>query len=787
MSAVIRAARGGMGGRRLQVVIIALVVLAACAASTLAVGMLADAHSPFDHAFAAQRGADVDATVSTAVASSSRLAATTRLPGVTAAAGPFAEVSAAAQITIPGVPGSQTTQLQIVGRSSPGGPVDDLALDAGSWPSTSGGIVLSRDDPGGIGSVVTIGPAKLTVTGVADSVTGTAQAWVLPSAIAALGGSSQAQMLYRFASAGTTAAISADIAAVRGALPRGGLAGTPASWLNVAQAEQSSVAVWTPFIIAFGVIALVISVLIVINVVSGAVIAGTTRIGVLKSIGFTPAQVVASYVLLVAVPAVAGCVVGVLCGNLLAAPLLGQNARVYGVGRLGIPFWVDLAVPLAVLALTVVAAVPPALRAGRLSAVQAIAAGRAPRLGHGYAAQRVLAGVTWLPRAVTLGFAAPFARPARAMVTVLAVLFGAVAVTFGVGLASSLDRAYDEISQSSAIPVQVVVLPPGLAGLPVKHVRRARVRGGQGMTTAQQHGVTAALTATPGTSHYLTETDDQLNLPGTSGGTSVTAYGGDPSWSGLALISGRWYSGSAPEIDVNTLFLTDTGTSVGSSYLLTSGAYRVTVRIVGEVFQPGNGTSVYLSPATLAAFDPSAGPSGFDVAVTPGTSVQSYANALSGRLGDAYSVGTGGRGGNVLFAAITLVAMLTILIAVVAGLGVLNSVALQIRERVHDIGVYKSVGMTPRQTLVLIVSSVFVSGLLAGIVAVPVGVLLHHALVPVMAHAANSGYPSSLVSVFVAWELVLLALAGLVIAIAGALGPASWAASARTAFALRAE
>jgi putative ABC transport system permease protein len=35
--------------------------------------------------------------------------------------------------------------------------------------------------------------------------------------------------------------------------------------------------------------------------------------------------------------------------------------------------------------------------------------------------------------------------------------------------------------------------------------------------------------------------------------------------------------------------------------------------------------------------------------------------------------------------------------------------------------------------------------------------------------------------------LVLLALSGLVIAVAGALGPASWAAKTRTAFALRAE
>ena len=38
-----------------------------------------------------------------------------------------------------------------------------------------------------------------------------------------------------------------------------------------------------------------------------------------------------------------------------------------------------------------------------------------------------------------------------------------------------------------------------------------------------------------------------------------------------------------------------------------------------------------------------------------------------------------------------------------------------------------------------------------------------------------------------AGRAVLLALAGLVIAVAGALGPAGWAAGTRTAFALRAE
>jgi putative ABC transport system permease protein len=86
-----------------------------------------------------------------------------------------------------------------------------------------------------------------------------------------------------------------------------------------------------------------------------------------------------------------------------------------------------------------------------------------------------------------------------------------------------------------------------------------------------------------------------------------------------------------------------------------------------------------------------------------------------------------------------------------------------------------------------VVCSVAFVGLIAGIVAIPAGVYLHPGVVPVMAHAANSGYPSSLISVYATWQLVLLGLAGLVIALVGALGPAGWAAKARTAFALRAE
>jgi putative ABC transport system permease protein len=95
--------------------------------------------------------------------------------------------------------------------------------------------------------------------------------------------------------------------------------------------------------------------------------------------------------------------------------------------------------------------------------------------------------------------------------------------------------------------------------------------------------------------------------------------------------------------------------------------------------------------------------------------------------------------------------------------------------------------MTPRQTLTMVACSVGITGPVAGLVAVPAGILVHHNVLPAMARAANSGLPASVISVYSAPEMIGLALAGLVIAVAGALAPASWAARSRTAAVLRTE
>jgi putative ABC transport system permease protein len=796
---VARAVRGGVTRRRVQTIVIGLVLLVSTAASVLALALVADSRSPFDHAFATQRGADVAVSVDAARATSAQLAATTHLNGVTAAAGPFSEVSVDGTMSARYGGVVRLPSLTLAGRSGPGGGVDDLTLQSGHWADAPGQVVMDSSPAPGVflalplGKTITLaslpGKPRLTVVGVASSVTGTASGWVTPGEVARLrghGAPDTAQLLYRFRSSATAADIRADEKTVSAALPAGTVTGAQ-SYLSVAAQEKSGIAPFVPFLVAFGIIGLVMSVLIVTNVVSGAVVSGYRRIGILKSIGFTPGQVVAAYAGQVSVPAIAGCAGGLVLGNLLAIPLLAQTANAFGVGALGVPVWVDLAVAAAMCLLVGLAALGPSLRAGQLSAVQAIALGRAPRAGRGYGAHRLLGRVR-LPRPVTIGLAAPFARPARTVLTLAAVLLGAISVTFAVGLSTSLSRVVVGLSRENTEQVQVQVPGGGPGGGMV-------IRKGPGQGAAPpvptaatvERTMAAALRAVPGTARSVAEMDNQVSVAGITQPVQLTAFAGNASWTGYEMISGHWYTGPGQAV-VPTGFLTATGKAVGDSIEVSFHGRQFPVRIVGQVFDTNNnGVEIITSWSTLSSADPGLAPSQYNISLRPGTNPTAYAQALGNRLGQTYFVQANARNSSTLTLMQGLIGTLTLLLAVVAGLGVLNTVVLSTRERVHDLGVFKAVGMTPRQTVALVVCWVAGTGLIAGLIAVPAGDVLHRYVLPAMANGAGTGLPAIIINAYSGWELGLLALSGLAIAVVGALLPASWAAGTRTATALHTE
>ncbi|WP_158848749.1 ABC transporter permease [Saccharothrix deserti] len=782
MSALGRVVRSGVGRRRVQTVVIGLATTMAVTSSVLGGSLLVASTAPFDDAFAEQRGAHLSAQFDAGKATVEQVSGTATLSGVTDAAGPFPTASVTPDTSVG--PENPPT-LTVVGRTDPGGSVDAVTLTEGTWVDGPTEIVLSADGPlsktptgSAVGTRLTFpdlpGAPTLTVVGLARSVSRTADGWVAPSWITSPEGY---QMLYRFSAADTAEQVDAGRAAVTAAVPEGALNGSQ-SWLVLKKTADRSIAVFVPFLIAFGVLGLFMSLLVVGNVVAGAVGAGTRRIGILKALGFTPAQVVRAYMGQALIPAAVGTALGVVAGNLLAIPMLAETEEVYGAVTLTVAPWVDVVVILGALAMVSVTAWVSALRAGRLRTVDAIAVGRTPRPGRGQWAARLTARLP-LPRPISLGLARPFARPARAVAMTAAVLFGATAVTFAVGLAASLNQVQIARNHDSA-DVTVGSMGPGMMG-PGGPSRRP---------AADPAAISAVIDAQPGTrAHYSTATT-RMTVPGVADFTKVVAFDGDATWDGYQMTSGRWFD-KPGEAVAPTTFLTATGTKIGDTVTLKDADRTYTVKIVGDVFEMSNdGMVLFTDARTVTITDSEPQRAGHFIALQPGTDVTAYTNTLDTALkplGVNAEPGGKNQASETLILINSLTATLTLMLVAVAAMGVLNAVVLDTRERVRDLGVHKALGMTPRQTIAMVIASVVVIGAVGGAVGVPVGVALHDVVLPAMGDSAGIGLPASVFTVHNPTGLVLLGIGGLLIAVLGALLPATWAARTRTATALRTE
>ncbi|GIG88642.1 ABC transporter permease [Plantactinospora endophytica] len=794
MSALGGVVRSGVGRRRVQTVVIGLVVMIAVTAAVLGGSLMVAAEAPFDRAFAQQHGAHLTAQFDAARTTAAQLAASATAAGVTEAAGPFPITT----IT-PAEERGPVRPITVVGRADAGGPVDAVTVTEGRWVTGPGEIVLHGDirlppslQPG-VGDVLSLpdlpgGPA-LTVVGVARSVSETAGGWVVPEQVAALtapGATAGYQMLYRLDASGTAAQVDAGRAAVQASVPAEALTGAR-SWLTTRTNSAGNTVLFVPFLIAFGVLGVLMAVLIIGNVIAGAVSTGTHRIGVLKALGFTPRQVVRAYTVQALVPAVVGALLGVVAGNLLVLPVLAQTNAVYGTSDSGVTPSVNVLVLVGALAVVAVTAWAAASRAGRLRTVEVLAVGRTPGPGRGQWAARLAARLP-LPRPVTLGLAQPFARVLRSATVVAAIAFGAAAATFAVGLGASLNevRATEKHGDVVIFPGRPMSAPPPEGGPPVEG--SPRVASGP-PPAPDPVAVVEAITAQAGTAGYSGVAQTEVTAAGLTSAVEALAFTGDGAASSYEMISGSWFR-QPGEIVVARPFLTATGTRVGDSIVLTDHGRQIPVRIVGEVFNPeSRGMQVLTAVATLAAAQPDLRAVEYFVTLTPGTDPAAYVQALNTALSsvEATAEVVEQEAEEVLIVINTLTTLLTLMLVTVAALGVLNMVVLETRERVHDLGVHKALGMTPRQTITMVVASVVVTGLIGGAVGAPVGVLMQRLTLGEMGRVTGFELPASVVDVYTPVTLALFGLGGLGIAVLGALLPAGWAARTRTATALRTE
>ncbi|WP_406302574.1 FtsX-like permease family protein [Streptomyces sp. NBC_00885] len=763
MSAVWQAAWAAVKRRRLQTAVISIVVLLSTATMVIALGLLDAASSPFERAFTEQRGAHAVAAFDTGKVSGRQLADTARQPGVEAAAGPFGQTSVS---LAPGSVSFLTGPLTVVGRADPGGPVDKVKLWSGHWATAPGEIVVNATPPS-VGTmapfplgekIVTPDGTRLSIVGYAYTLSRTADAWVSPAQMEAMHPTAT-QMLYRFASAATQDDVDSSMSEVTAGLPKDSLLAAQ-SYLTVKQDIASGPGVYVPFLMVFGILGVLVALLIVANVISGAVVSGFRHIGVLKSLGFTPRQVVSVYLLMVSLPTVLGCVVGTVGGALATKPLLTSAFQGMGMdlNSVSLNLWVCAAAMVAMTAVVVLAAAVPAMRAHRLSAAEAISAGSAPRPGRGLRIQRRLSG-SRLPRSISLGLGLPFTRPGRSAMTLVAVLLGVTTATFATGLVGTVTQFGKATTHASA--AQITVQP----GQP---------QFGETAPKLDDPQTEAMLRGIDGTRHVTVDAHVPVSIVGSAQGVVADFLRGDSSTLGFQdqVVTGHWVEGPG-EIAVSSAFLHKRGLEVGDRLTLEVGGKQIRTTIVGSLM--GQQESLYADWGTLSplALDVSRLNSRFQylVQVAPGTDIGRFNSAVRSADEGLYSRGNETTT-TFTAAVIGLSSVLTLMLAAVAAMGVFNTVVLNTRERRRDLGMLQSIGMTPRQVIAMTVTSMAAMGAIGGLLGIPVGVLAHRVIMPIAGKAANVDLARSTMDVWHAPVLILLGFAGIVIAVVGAYIPA---------------
>ncbi|WP_416875009.1 FtsX-like permease family protein [Kitasatospora sp. SC0581] len=755
--AVWRASRAAVKRRRVQTIVIGLVVFCSTTTVLLALAVISAARAPFDDAFSQQRGAHVVATFDPAGATPEQLAATAHRPGVEAAAGPFDQ--AVVEIPTDWV-GSPPGALTLVGRSDPAGPVDRVQLLGGRWASKPGEVVINEPfggySPANLDYPLPLsGGRTLTIVGYATSMSQSAGGWVTPEQAADLHPSAR-QMLYRFSDASDEQRLTSALATATEGLPKDALTNVQ-SYLVLKDAFSAGADAYLPLMTVFGVLGLVVAALIVGNVVSGAVVSGYRHIGVLKAIGFTPRQVVTVYLTMVSVPAVAGTVLGTAAGWVAAHPILQAafSGITTGTAVIEPAGWLPAATLVSVPLLVVLAALLPASRAHRLSAAQAISAGSAPRAGRGLKVQRLMSG-TRLPRAVSLGLGQPFARPGRTALTMSAIVLGVLTVTVTSGLGTTLTRLVGHNDGHTHVRVQTA----HFAG------NKTEPR----LTPAQTETM---LRTTPGADQVHVRGLVKVGLVGFTQPVFADFLSGDGITEQLQreVVRGRAATGPN-EIEAGPSFLREHGLRIGDRLTLDLDGRRLTVTVVGEVVQ-GNARAFTSNDLTRAALTDDPHAVEYDISLAEGADAQAYQRAVTAADPSLSAQVFAPDPSGPIVAVISFATIFTVLLSVVAALGVFNTLLLTIRERRRDLGMLKSIGMTPRQVVTMTITSVAWQGVVSALIGVPAGILAHRLLIE---NVGSILFPEWTMDVWSAPLLTGVGVAGVAIAVLGALVPARSAA-----------
>lgn len=484
-------------------------------------------------------------------------------------------------------------------------------------------------------------------------------------------------------------------------------------WIDTRDDTLAVYEIFGAFLSAFGVFVMIAAAVVVAGSMATRAVARRHDIGLLKAVGATPRQVTAAIVMSHVVAAAVGVAVGWVLGGFLAPATEVDLGETLGTG--GVSFSLPgLLVALMVVELIVVAAtIVPAWRAGRVPTTAALAS-VAARPARGRLLGRATARLGMGPVGLA-GVRDAFGRPARSALTAVALALAIVAVLATAGTRRTVDRVFgDPVLVGN--PEELRVYPSGV----------------------QTETIPSILDTEAGVSSWFTETPEDLAL-GDETFLGV-ALGGDIEHAGFDMREGRMFAGSGEAV-AGWGLLNRLGLDVGDEVTVEANGRPMPLRIVGWYRESEDtGEILRFLLADLQRVRPEAGPQWASVNLAEDATPETVAASLTPELGRAARVEVQTIEGNDEIDAFRLAFLLiSALVVIVALANLASTMLLAVRERTHDLGVLRAVGVTPRQVVASVAAGGAALAVAAALIGVPLGWVVSNTVTEVVGAASGIG------------------------------------------------
>jgi putative ABC transport system permease protein len=472
------------------------------------------------------------------------------------------------------------------------------------------------------------------------------------------------------------------------------------TWQQVQDSMASNDRLLGLLLALFGIIALVAAPCAIANVTAGRVLMQRQDIAMLKALGFTPGQVVRMLLAEQTLLGAAGAVLGLAAARIITSPEFVRPPDGTPVGLAPLSgSWVALIGGCTVLTVAI-ATVIPAWRAGRVSPVAAVQP--SPPRGHLSLIAR-LGLLVHLPAPLVLGARDSLTRRLPAVLTVVGLAIPMVMITIALTCWSTVDSFTRD---------------PGRIGL------AAAVTVSQGGMDEKQ---TLALIGRDDQvlASYPSAEFDTL-LPGVNGTFVARAMG--YSWRPypFEVVQGRMFH-AANEAVAGQGFLDLMHIGVGAWISPTIDGVPVILHIVGRTIEPYNNGDV-LDFGLDALTDAGSAPPqlAYSLVLKPGVAPATARANLLTASNDRLDVRLVANPTSGLGVVRVVVVVAVVLLAVIGLASLLTATAVGLRDHLHEVGVLKAMGLTPRQVMATLVVNTTIltaigvtSGMIAGLVIAP--------------------------------------------------------------------